>query len=135
MSVVDQGLIVRGDIFGEDSLTVKGVVKGSIFLQDGDLHIEQSGYVEGEVLAKTVVIAGEILGNIRAINSLHVMSTSKISGDIQAAKIAMADGAFFAGNLEIREPEPFELDIQDFKALSEEEYENLRRWRVRNNID
>ncbi len=135
MSFVDQGLAVTGDIFGEDSLTVKGIVKGSIFLQNASLTIEQSGYVEGEILANNIVIAGEILGNITAITSLQLTSTSKILGNIQTAKIAMEEGAFFSGELEIREPEPFELDIQDFKALSEEEYEKLRRWRVRNNID
>jgi cytoskeletal protein CcmA (bactofilin family) len=135
MSIVDQGLVITGDLFGEDHLTIKGVVKGSIFLPKGDLQIEQSGYIEGEVLANNVMIAGEILGNITALTSLHVTSTSKIVGKIQTSKIAMADGAFFSGTLEIREPEPYELDIQDFKALSEEDYEKLRRWRVRNRIE
>ena len=134
MSVVDQGLVVTGDLFGEDHLTIKGVVKGSIFLQKGDLQIEQSGYVEGEVLANNVMIAGEILGNITALAGLHLTSTSKIIGNIQTSKIAMADGAFFSGSLEIREPEPYESDIQDFNALSEKDYQKLRRWRVRNHI-
>jgi len=135
MSVVDQGLVVSGDIFGEDSLTVKGVVKGSIFLRNGILNIEQSGYIEGDILANEIVIAGEIFGNIKAITSLYLTPTSKILGNIQSAKIAIAEGAFFSGELEIREPEPFELDIQDFKTLSEEDYEELRRWRVRNKIE
>lgn len=135
MSIVDQGLVVTGDIFGEDSLTIKGVVKGSIYLQKGEVNIEQSGYVEGEILAEKIVIAGEILGHITALSSLHLMSTSKVLGSIKATKIAMADGAFFSGGLEIREPEPVELDIQDFKALSEDDYEKLRKWRVRNKIE
>jgi len=134
MSVVDQGLVVTGDLFGEEHLTIKGVVKGTIFLQKGDLQVEQSGYVEGEVLANNVMIAGEILGNITALTGLHLTATSKIVGNIQTSKIAMADGAFFSGNLEVREPEPYELDIQDFNALSEKEYEKLRIWRVRNYI-
>ena len=67
-SVVDQGVVITGDIFGEDSLTVRGVVKGSIFLQKGDLHIGQSGYVEGELFANNIVVAGEILGNMPHIS-------------------------------------------------------------------
>lgn len=135
MSVVEEGLVVSGNIFGEDNLTVKGVIKGSIFLKDGSLHIEESGYVEGEILADNVMIAGEILGNVTAITSLHLMATSKIFGNIQSAKIAMAEGAFLSGEMEIREPEPVESDIQDFKSLSEEDYEKLRRWRIRNKIE
>ena len=135
MSVIDEGLVVSGDIFGEDNLTVKGVVKGSIFLKDGDVNIEESGYVEGEILANTVTISGEISGNVTAITRLQVMSTSKIFGNIQSAKIAMAEGAFLSGKMDIREPEPVESEIQDFQTLSEEDYEKLRRWRIRNNIE
>jgi len=135
MSVIDEGLVVSGDIFGEDNLTVKGVVKGSIFLKDGSVSIEESGYVEGEILANTVTISGEISGKVTAITSLHLMSTSKISGNIQSTKIVMAEGAFLSGTMDIREPEPVESEIQDFQTLSEEDYEKLRRWRIRNNIE
>jgi cytoskeletal protein CcmA (bactofilin family) len=31
MSVVEHGLVVTGDIFGETDLTIKGVVKGSVY--------------------------------------------------------------------------------------------------------
>jgi cytoskeletal protein CcmA (bactofilin family) len=135
MSIIDEGLVVSGDIFGEDNLTVKGVVKGSIFLKDGNVSIEESGYVEGEILANNVTISGEISGNVTAITRLQVMSTSKIFGNIQSAKIAMAEGAFLSGKMDIREPEPVESEIQDFQTLSEEDYEKLRRWRIRNNIE
>ena len=135
MSTIDEGVVVTGDIFGDTDLTIKGVVKGSIFLQKGSLTVDQSGYMEGEVLADRIVLAGELVGNVTAITSLHLMSTTKMVGNIQTTKIAMADGAFFSGNLEVREPEPVELGIQDFKAMTEEDYEKLRRWRVRNKIE
>jgi len=135
MSIVEEGLIVSGNVLGEDNLTVKGVVKGTIFLKEGSLSIEESGYVEGEILADTVKVAGKILGNVIAITSLRLLATSKICGNIQAAKIAMEEGAFLSGEMEIREPEPVEADIQSFKSLSEEDYEKLRRWRIRNNVE
>ena len=40
-----------------------------------------------------------------------------------------------SGGLTIQEPEPVELEIRDYKALTEEDYDNLRRWRMRNNVD
>ncbi len=135
MSIVEEGLIVSGNVLGEDNLTVKGVVKGTIFLKEGSLSIEESGYVEGEILANTVKVAGKILGNVIAITSLRLLATSKICGNIQAATLAMEEGAFLSGEMEIREPEPVEADIQSFKSLSEEDYEKLRRWRIRNNVE
>jgi cytoskeletal protein CcmA (bactofilin family) len=134
MSVIEQGLVVVGDIVGEDHVTVRGVVKGSIFLQKGAVHVEQTGHVEGEILAENVMVDGEIIGNITALSSLRVAQSSRIHGNLRGAKIAIEEGASFSGAMDIREPEPVELNIQDFKALSEEDYEKLRRWRVRNHL-
>ena len=135
MSVVDQGLIITGDIFGEVNLTIKGVVKGSIFLQNSHLHIEQGGYVEGEVRADKVMISGELNGDVTAETALQVGPTATIRGNIRTAKLSMAENAYFSGGLTIQEPEPVELEIRDYKALTEEDYDNLRRWRMRNNVD
>jgi cytoskeletal protein CcmA (bactofilin family) len=135
MSVIDQGLVITGDVFGEDNVTVKGTVKGTIVLQKGDVSIEQTGCVEGGVFAENILVHGEIHGNITALTSLHITASSKIYGNMKGAKIAIDDGATFSGGIEIREPEPFEVNVQDFKALSEEEYEELRRWRIRNHLE
>ena len=135
MSIIDQGLVVTGDIFGEDTLTIKGTVKGTVVLQKGDVHIEQGGFVEGGVFAENIIVHGEVHGNVTALTSLHITVSSKILGNMKAAKIAIDDGAMFSGGMEIHEPESFEVNVQDFKSLSEEEYEELRRWRIRNQIE
>ena len=135
MSVVEHGLIVTGDIFGEVSLIVRGVVKGSVFLQNGNLNIEQSGYIEGEVRADKIIIAGEVMGDITAETLLQLTSTARVHGNIRTAKLSMDNEAFFSGGLTIQEPEPVELEIRDFKALTEDDYTRLRRWRMRNRID
>lgn len=135
MSVIDQGLVITGDLFGEDTVTVKGTVKGTIVLQKGDIHIDQTGRVEGGVFAENITVHGEIQGNVTALNTLRITASSKIFGNMKGAKIAVDDGASFSGGIEIREPEAFEMNIQDFTALSEEEYEELRRWRIRNHLE
>ena len=134
-SVVEQGLVVTGDIFGEVDLTVRGIVRGSIFLQNANVFIEQSGYIQGEVRADKIVVAGEVLGDITAETALQVTATAKVRGNSRASKLAMADEAFFSGGLEIQEPEPVELEIRDFKTLTEDDYTKLRRWRKRNRVE
>lgn len=135
MSVVEHGIVVTGDIFGEIGLTVRGVVTGSIFLQNADLLIEETGYVEGEIRAEKIVVAGEVLGNITAESLLELTPTAQVRGNIRTAKLSMADQAFFKGGITIQEPEPVELEIRDFKSLSEDDYSKLRRWRMRYNIE
>lgn len=134
MSVIEQGLAVIGDLVGEDRLIVKGTVKGSVFLQKGEVSVEPTGYIEGEIVAQNVMFAGEILGNITALTRLQVTPSAKVIGNLQAAQIVIEDGAKFSGKMEIREPDPVELGIEDFKALSEEDYRKLQQWRIRNKL-
>lgn len=135
MSVVEHGLVVAGDIFGETDLTIKGVVKGSVYLQNANLSIEQSGYVEGEVRADKIIISGEVMGDVTAETLLQLTSTAKVKGNLRTAKLSMAEQSLFSGGLVIQEPDPVELGIRDFKALTEDDYAKLRRWRMRNNIE
>lgn len=134
MSVIEHGLTVIGDIIGEDDLTIKGVVKGTVFLQKGSMALEPEGYVEGEILAENVSIAGELIGKATALKNLRITATASIQGNIQGAKIMIDDGAKFSGKIDIREPEPVELATQEFRTMSEEEYVQLQRWRVRNKL-
>jgi cytoskeletal protein CcmA (bactofilin family) len=135
MSVIEHGVVVSGDIFGEVSLILKGAVTGSIFLQNADLTIEETGYVEGEVRAEKIIVSGEVLGNVTAESLLELTPTAKIRGNIRTAKLSMAEQAIFSGGLTIQEPEPVELEIRDFKSMSEDDYAKLRRWRMRYNIE
>ncbi len=135
MSVVEQGLVVTGDIFGEVDFTVRGIIRGSVFLQNANLHIDQTGYVQGEIRADKIVIAGEVVGDVIAETALQVASTAKIHGNIRTSKLAMSENAQFSGGLEIREPEPVELEIRDFKTLTEDDYTKLRRWRMQNHVE
>lgn len=135
MSIVEHGLVVTGDILGETDLTVKGIVKGSVYLQNANLSIEQTGYVEGEIRADKIVVSGEVVGDVTAETLLQLTTTAKVQGNIRTAKLAMAEEALFSGGLVIQEPAPVELGIRDFKSLTEDDYSKLRRWRVRNNIE
>ena len=135
MSVVDHGLVIAGDIFGEVDLTIKGVVKGSIFLQNANVTIDQTGFVEGEVRAEKVIVSGEVVGDATAEVLLQLMPTAKIRGNLRTAKLAMADQAMFSGGLMIQEPDPVELEIRDFKQLNEEDYAKLHRWRMTKKIE
>lgn len=134
MSVIDEGLTINGDIYGEEDLSIKGAIKGTIFLKNGSVNIEESGWVEGEILAVYVNIMGKFQGRAIALEKLKLSSTAKVEGEIQGAMVEIAEGAFFKGKLNIKSLDPVEIDVQNFKSLSAEDYEKLRQWRIRNKV-
>lgn len=54
--------------------------------------------------AKKVVIVGHVDGNIKATEVVEVQKTGQITGDLTTARIAIEDGAFFKGNVNIVRP-------------------------------
>ncbi len=134
MSVIDQGLVINGDIYGDEDLRVKGYIKGTIFLKNGGIYIEESGKVEGDILAVHIYIMGHFQGKAIALEKLKLSSTARVEGELQGALVEIEEGAFFKGQLNIKQIDPVEAEIKDFKSLSEEDYEKLRQWRVRNKI-
>ena len=59
----------------------------------------ESGRWVGNVNAKSIVIAGEVKGEIIAEEKLEVLSTAKITGTICAKTLAIAEGAVHQGEV------------------------------------
>ena len=81
----------------EGTVRIEGKLKGDVTLS-GNLIVGEGGYVKGNVKADSVVLSGMVEGNITVENHLHLTSTSKLIGDIDAKNIIIDEGAVFNGN-------------------------------------
>ena len=57
---VGKTIVIRGELTGEEDLTIEGRVEGKINLPKHQLLVGQDGNVSAEVLAKTVTITGRM---------------------------------------------------------------------------
>lgn len=94
---------VGSDAFFEGTLSCTGGIridgrfKGRIQCR-GSLVISDAGEVEGEVIAQSVIVAGELAGNVTVRECLHVSKSGKLYGDIFATQLVMEPGGIFEGN-------------------------------------
>ena len=88
---------------GDDSIRIDGHVIGLISLQNTLINADD-GPVDGNIEARDVIIAGEVNGNIRCTNSINIISTAKINGDVSGASIIIDEGAIINGKYTIRDP-------------------------------
>jgi cytoskeletal protein CcmA (bactofilin family) len=95
-SYFDAGLRVRGVIEVEGELTVQGVIAGRIAALK--LIIAPGGRVEGDIVAREVVVAGFLNGRIFA-PTVIVEETAHIEGRIFHNVITVARGAHFDGRM------------------------------------
>jgi len=95
------GLHVKGEISGNEDLSIEGSVEGLIQLEDRKLTIGASARVTADILAREVVVYGNVKGNLRARDRIEIKKDGSVVGDLTTARIMIEDGAYFKGSIEI----------------------------------
>ena len=99
-NVIGSSIVIDGEISGDEDLIIQGTIKGKIALQES-LIVENSGTVEADIETRNVEISGQVTGNIRASDRVEIKSEGRMTGDIKAPRILIADGAKFKGNVDM----------------------------------
>jgi cytoskeletal protein CcmA (bactofilin family) len=81
------------------SLRIDGYYEGELCI-GGDLIIGETGSVYGTVIAKNIIIAGQVRGNIEARGKLELAPSAKVLADAKMVFLVIEDGAFFQGQCE-----------------------------------
>lgn len=96
-----KSIVIKGDLSGAEDVYVDGQVEGSIQLPGNSLTLGPNGRVHANVQAKNVTIGGSLDGNIQSSDRTEMRKTAVVNGDVQTRRIAIEEGAFFKGKLEI----------------------------------
>ena len=103
-SILSKGLFFKGEITGTNSLFIDGIFEGAINLAGGRVTIGHNGQVGASITAHEIVVSGKIRGNVSALDRVDIRAEGVLRGDVAAARIRIADGAFFKGGIDIRKP-------------------------------
>jgi cytoskeletal protein CcmA (bactofilin family) len=104
-TIIGEHISIEGSIRGEENLVMAGSMKGKIELQNHHVTVAPTGRVDGEIRAQHVVVSGELKGNITALGKVEITSKADFYGEIRAKSIAVEDGAYIKGMIELdREP-------------------------------
>lgn len=98
-SLIAADVTIEGKIEGSGHVRIAGRFKGDINVQ-GHLTIEVGAKVNGAVRANTVIIAGELEGNIEAAARVELLDTGILSGDLKAGSLTVAAGSRMRGQVE-----------------------------------
>ena len=81
---------------------IEGHVEGKIELRQNVLTIGPNGKIKAQVFAKSVIILGEVTGNVTATEKVDLRDNGSIDGDIAAPRVAIAEGAHFRGSIDMQ---------------------------------
>jgi cytoskeletal protein CcmA (bactofilin family) len=94
-------LHVKGEITGNEDLMIDGTVEGLVQLEDRKLTVGASAKVTADVIAREVIVYGNVKGNLRARDRIEIKKDGSVVGDLTTARISIEDGAYFKGSIEI----------------------------------
>ena len=103
-SLIAADVTIEGKIEGAGHVRIAGRFKGDVNVQ-GNVTIEQGAHVTGQIAAATVIVSGEVHGNIQASSRVELLETGVINGDVKAAVLTVAAGSRMRGNADFGWPE------------------------------
>lgn len=115
-STIGEGSVFEGKFYISGSLKIDGKFEGEI-KTDEELVVGEKGRVKTDIFAKSVVVAGTVIGNITAENEVRLLETAKVLGDITAPSISIMRGVVAHGKITITG-----LNKKDPKRYIEEVY-------------
>ncbi|MSP23571.1 MAG: hypothetical protein EXR75_00095 [Myxococcales bacterium] len=99
-TIIGAGITIEGEISSDDEVIVGGVVRGKLSV-GGSVTVESGAVVEADVDAASVSVGGSVTGNVTAAERVDLLSGGKLIGDVKAARLTIADGAVFKGNVDM----------------------------------
>ena len=99
---IGKSVVIKGELNGSEDLTIEGQVEGKIELRQNVLTIGPNGRIKAQVFAKSVIILGEVTGNVTASEKVDIRDNGSVDGDITAPRVAIAEGAHFRGSIDMQ---------------------------------
>ena len=95
--VIGAKTTIKGEITGDEDLVIEGNVEGQIRVTR-DLRVALGGVVKANLEAQSCIVSGEVVGDCSATTRVEIQATGRLTGNIRAPKIVIAEGAMFRVN-------------------------------------
>jgi cytoskeletal protein CcmA (bactofilin family) len=99
-TLVSYGSVFTGTLESAGDLIISGTVNGNGRIASS-ITISDTGKWEGNIATDVAIVAGEVVGDIVAVDKLEIRRTARIRGNVRAKSIAIATGAVIDGEMAI----------------------------------
>jgi len=115
-TILGKGSEFEGKLNFEGTLRIEGVFSGEIH-SDSVLVVGEGAKVSAEVDVGTIVINGEVRGNVRAKTGVEIRHPGRLLGNVEAPSLTIEKGVIFEGSCKM---ENFDTRTDSFLASPDE---------------
>lgn len=102
---IGKSVVVKGELSGSEDLYLDGEVEGTIELHDHSITIGPNGRIRASVRAREIIVHGKVDGNLYGGDKVELKKSAVLVGDVFTQRIAIEDGAYFKGGIDIQKTE------------------------------
>jgi cytoskeletal protein CcmA (bactofilin family) len=100
-ATIGPSIFIKGDLSGDEDLVIEGRVEGKIDLKQHNVTIGKNGRVNADVYGNTVIVEGEVDGNLFAQQQAVLRLSGAVRGNITAPRVILEDGSRFRGSIDM----------------------------------
>jgi len=103
VSVIGPTLVFKGELSADEDLIIEGHIEGTIAHHEKHLTVGKQGRVKADIHASSVIVLGELIGDIHSDGTVSLANGANVKGNIFCGRIVMEDGAMFKGVIDMGE--------------------------------
>jgi cytoskeletal protein CcmA (bactofilin family) len=104
VSVIGPTLVIKGELSADEDLVIEGTIEGTIAHHKKNLTIGKHGRVTADIHASSVLVEGELNGDIHSDGLVSLAKGARVTGDLYCNRLVTEDGARFNGKIEMAIP-------------------------------
>ncbi len=104
-ALLGKGSEFDGKLAFEGTVRIDGTFSGEITTSD-TLIVGDGAKVQAEISCGTIVVHGEVGGNIRATRAVELHTPARVKGDITSPSLMIEKGVIFEGHSKMEDVEP-----------------------------
>ena len=94
---IGASVVVKGNITASEDLVISGRVEGSIVVDGHSVIVRAGADVVADIHASAIVVAGQVLGALKADKAIELQASAEIEGELAAPILKVHEGAVFNG--------------------------------------
>ncbi|MGD9347831.1 MAG: polymer-forming cytoskeletal protein [Candidatus Aminicenantes bacterium] len=100
-ALIGPSIKIEGNLSGGEDLLVEGRVKGKIDLNQHSITIGKQGRIKADIHGRSIIVMGEVDGNLYGSEQIILRKSSKVRGDLFAPRVSLEDEADFKGSIDM----------------------------------
>jgi len=117
VAFIGEGSEIEGKYTFSGTVLLNGKLQGEIVTSDA-LIIGEKGVVNATIRAGSVVVKGEVVGNVLASERVELKQGSRVFGDLETPVVVIEEGVLFEGHCRMPQTKPAAAATRDRSVVS-----------------